>query len=60
MDAGEVEKVKAEAIKAVEEKYAAIVQEHDAFQSQLHNELIGGGFTRSKDIQDNTMLLFMM
>ena len=44
VDAGEVEKVKAEAIKAVEEKYAPIVQERDAYQAQLHNELIGGGF----------------
>lgn len=53
VDAGEVEKVKAEAIKAVEDKYAPIIQERDAFQSQLHNELIGGGFARSKFIQDN-------
>ncbi len=53
VDAGEIEKVKAEAIKAVEDKYAPIVQERDAFQSQLHNELIGGGFSRSKFIQDN-------
>ena len=53
VDAGEVEKVKAEAIKAIEDKYAPIVQERDAFQSQLHNELIGGGFSRSKFIQDN-------
>ena len=52
VDAGEVEKIKLEAIKAVEEKYAPIVQERDAFQSQLHNELIGGGFARSKFIQD--------
>lgn len=52
VDAGEVEKVKAEAIKAIEDKYAPIVQERDAFQTQLHNELIGGGFARSKYIQD--------
>lgn len=53
VDAGEVEKIKLEAIKAVEDKYAPIVQERDAFQSQLHNELIGGGFARSKYIQEN-------
>ncbi len=53
VDAGEVEKIKLEAIKAVEAKYAPIVQERDACQSQLHNELIGGGFARSKFIQDN-------
>lgn len=52
VDAGEVEKVKAEAIKAVEDKYAPIVQERDSFQAQLHKELIGGGFSRSKFIQD--------
>ena len=52
MDAGEVEKVKAEAIKAVEEKYAPIVQERDALQNQLHGELIGGGFARSQMIKD--------
>jgi len=53
VDAGEVEKVKAEAIKAVEEKYAPIMQERDAYQAQLHSELIGGGFARSKYIQDS-------
>ncbi|MDN5624832.1 DUF6651 domain-containing protein [Acinetobacter sp. YH12145] len=53
VDAGEVEKIKLEAIKAVEDKYAPIVQERDAFQTQLHNELIGGGFARSKYIQEN-------
>ncbi|WP_448761315.1 DUF6651 domain-containing protein [Acinetobacter tandoii] len=53
VDAGDVEKIKTEAIKAVEDKYAPIVQERDAFQAQLHDELIGGGFARSKYIQDN-------
>ena len=52
VDAGEVEEVKAEAIKAVEEKYAPIVQERDALQNQLHGELIGGGFARSQMIKD--------
>ncbi|MDM1734527.1 hypothetical protein HX116_12040 [Acinetobacter towneri] len=53
VDAGEVEKIKLEAIKAVEEKYAPVVQERDAVQQQLHKELIGGGFARSKFIQEN-------
>lgn len=53
VDAGEVEKVKAEAIKAVEDKYAPIVQERDSYQAQLHNELIGGGFARSKYISES-------
>ena len=53
VDAGEVERVKAEVIKAVEDKYAPIIQERDSYQAQLHKELIGGGFSRSKFIQDN-------
>lgn len=52
VDAGEIEKVKAEAIKAVEEKYAPIVQQRDDLQNQLHGELIGGGFARSQMIKD--------
>lgn len=52
VDAGEVEKVKAEAIKASEEKYAPILKERDELQTQLHGELIGGGFARSQMIKD--------
>lgn len=52
VDAGEVEKVKAEAIKASEEKYAPILKERDELQNQLHGELIGGGFARSQMIKD--------
>ncbi|MDQ8953489.1 hypothetical protein RFH42_11010 [Acinetobacter rudis] len=52
VDAGEVDRVKSEAIKAVEEKYAPIIKERDELQSQLHSELIGGGFARSQMIKD--------
>lgn len=52
IDAGEVDKVKAEAIKAVEEKYAPIVKERDDLQAALHGEKIGGSFARSKAIAD--------
>jgi Family of unknown function (DUF6651) len=52
VDAGEVEKVRAEAIKAVEEKYAPIVKERDQFQASLVAEKIGGSFARSKMIAD--------
>lgn len=48
VDAGEVEKVKAEAIKAVEEKYAPVVKENESLKSELHAEKIGGSFARSK------------
>lgn len=52
VDAGEVEKVKAEAIKAVEEKYAPIVKERDTFKGQLENKLVDDVFTRSKFIAE--------
>ena len=52
VDAGEVDKVKAEAIKAIEEKYAPIVKERDGLQSQLYAEKIGGSFARSKLIAE--------
>lgn len=56
VDAGEVEKVKAEAIKALEEKYAPIVKEVDAIKGQLYAEKIGGSFARSKFIQEKAAI----
>lgn len=50
--AGEVEKIKTEAIKAVEEKYRPIVKERDALQQSLVREKIGGSFARSKFIAE--------
>jgi hypothetical protein len=63
VDAAAVERVKAEAIKAVEERFAAAAKAHseelakvtgerDSIKGQFHNELIGGAFTRSKLIAD--------
>ncbi|HUB90959.1 MAG TPA: DUF6651 domain-containing protein [Dyella sp.] len=52
VDAGDVERVKAEAIKAVEDKYAPIVKERDKLQASLVSEKIGGSFARSKLIAD--------
>lgn len=52
VDAGEVEKVKAEAIKAVEEKYAPIVAERDQLHGSLVAEKVGGSFARSKLIAE--------
>lgn len=52
VDAGEVDKVRAEAIKAVEEKYAPIVKERDDLSSKLIAEKVGGSFARSKFIAD--------
>lgn len=52
VDAGEVEKVKAEAIKSVEEKYAPIVKKAGDLESQLNTHLVGGAFARSKFIAE--------
>ena len=57
IDAGEVEKVKAELTASFKQTYEPQLQAKDKqieeFQSQLHRELIGGGFARSQYIQDN-------
>lgn len=52
VDAGDVERVKTEAISAVEAKYKPIVEERDRLQSDLYAERIGGAFSRSKFIAD--------
>jgi hypothetical protein len=52
VDAGEVEKVRAEAIKAVEDKYAPIIAERDSLNAALVTEKVGGSFDRSKFISD--------
>lgn len=52
VDAGEVEKVRQEAIKAVEEKYAPTVKKVSELEQALYGEKVGGAFTRSKLITD--------
>ncbi len=52
IDSGEADKVKAEAIKATEEKYAPVVKERDELKGLLDNEMIGGAFSRSKYAAD--------
>lgn len=52
VDAGEVEKVKAEAIKAIEEKYAPYLKENETLKGQLNSHLIGGAFASSKFIAE--------
>lgn len=52
VDAGEIDKVKAEAIKAVEEKYAPVVAERDTLRGALVSEKVGGSFARSKMIAE--------
>lgn len=52
VDAGEVDRVKAEAIKAVEDRYKPMIEERDGLKVALFNEKIGGSFSRSKFIAD--------
>jgi hypothetical protein len=56
VDAGEVEKVKQEAIKAVEAQYKPVVEERDALKGTLHKEMIGGRFARSKFIGEKVAI----
>jgi hypothetical protein len=56
VDAGEIDKVKTEAIKAVEEKYAPIVQENERLKGDLYSEKIGGSFSRSKFISEKVAI----
>ncbi|MEX0803329.1 MAG: DUF6651 domain-containing protein [Candidatus Binatia bacterium] len=52
VDAGEVERVKAEAIKAVEDKYKPTIERAETLERQLRDEKIGGSFARSKFITE--------
>jgi hypothetical protein len=56
VDAGEVEKVKAEIKKALEDQYAPVVKEAADLKSQLYGERIGGAFARSKFITDKAAI----
>lgn len=56
VDAGEVEKVRAEAIKAVEDKYMPILAERDKFRDDLYAEKVGGNFARSQFITDKLII----
>jgi len=52
VDAGDVERVKSEAIKATEEKYAPFVKKSETLEAQLNQHLIGGAFASSKFIAE--------
>lgn len=52
IDAGEAEKVKNEAIKVYEGKVAEANAKAEKLQGQLHAELIGGSFARSKFVSE--------
>lgn len=52
VDAGEIERVRAEATQAVEAKYQPVVQERDALHGELVKARIGGAFSGSRFIAD--------
>jgi hypothetical protein len=59
LDAGKVDEIQANAkkayeeqLKAVEEKYKPVIGERDALRNSLHQEIVGGSFSRSKFIAD--------
>lgn len=56
IDAGEVEKVKAEAKKAFDEQLAIKDKELTQVRTEYHNAVIGGAFARSSVIKDKTIL----
>lgn len=56
VDAGEVDKVKAEAIKSVQAQYEPVVKERDTLKGELYAEKIGGSFARSKFIADKVAI----
>lgn len=47
VDAGEVEKIKTEAVKAVEERYKPVTEKVTAYEKRLREDGIGGAFARS-------------
>jgi hypothetical protein len=56
VDAGEVEKVKNQAIQSIRAEYEPVVKERDALKSDLFNEKIGGAFARSKFIGEKVAI----
>ena len=56
VDAGQVEKVKTEAIAAVELRYKPIVEERDKLKSDFFDEKVGGAFARSKFITEKSAI----
>jgi hypothetical protein len=56
VDAGEVERVKAEVIKAVEDKYKPVVAENETLKASLRTEKITGAFSRSEYLREKVSL----
>ncbi len=56
VDAGQIETVRQQAVKAVEDKYAPIVQERDGLLSQLRSERMTATFAKSKFIAEKLVI----
>lgn len=56
VDAGEVERVKNEAIKSVQAQFEPVVKERDTLKGELYAEKIGGAFARSKFISEKVAI----
>lgn len=56
VDAGEVERVKAEAIKSVRAEFEPVLAERDTLKGELYAEKIGGAFARSKFISEKVAI----
>jgi len=56
VDAGEVQKVKDQAIQSVRAEFEPVVKERDMFKAQLFDEKIGGAFARSKFIGEKVAI----
>ncbi len=56
VDAGEVEKVKNQAIQSVRAEFEPIVKERDSLKTALFDEKIGGAFARSKFIGEKVAI----
>ena len=56
VDAGQIEQVKAEISKAYEAKLSTATEQASKLEQQLHGEIVGGSFARSKYIADKLVL----
>lgn len=56
VDAGEVERVKTEIIKAADEKYAPFVEKAEKLERELFAEKVGGSFARSEYVSKNLQI----
>ena len=56
VDAGEVQKVKDEAVKAVHEQYKPVIEERDTLKVELKNERLGNRFNGSEFIKDKCVV----